>query len=144
MVVQLVEVVEHQPQRLVEAAEVLEQALDEVARVELATRGERSDHVRSRAGGAERADHGQPEPLRIALPPTDGDPCHPVLDVRFGHPGSQQRRLAAARRSGYERDARAGGERLEQCGARDDPVPLARAGSSDGCVPLCHAAETFS
>ncbi len=53
---QLVEVVDDQPQRLVEGAEVLQQALDEVFLVELTPRGECSDDARSRAGGAQRVE----------------------------------------------------------------------------------------
>jgi hypothetical protein len=142
-IVQLMEVVEDDPQRLVETAEVLEEVLDEAARVELATRGDCSDDARSRARGAQGVDQGEPEALRVALSPAYGHPRNPLVDLGLRHPGSEQRRLAAARWSGDEGDARACRERVEQRWALNDRGTVVRAGSPDGCALVCHAVDIF-
>jgi hypothetical protein len=95
---QFVHVVEYQPQRLVQRRQVLQQPLDYRPPVQVGRRGQFPNQRRPRRRPAQRVEHRQPESLWIMLVPPDRHPCGVVSQALLADPGSQQHRLAAARR----------------------------------------------
>ena len=121
---QLVQIVDHQHDRLLERVQVGEQPLDD----RLAAEGRRGADPLHQPGladrGGELVDDRQPEALRIALVTFDRYPGNPIGQPLGLEPGPQQHGLAAARRRAYEDDlAWPGGRQpLEQQGAWHQPA----------------------
>ena len=99
---QLVQIVDHQHDRLLERVQVGPQPLDDREAAER-RRGLDPLHERVRADNTgERVDDRQPEALRIALPAFHRDPDDPIGRPRRLDPGSQQHGLAAPRGRAHE------------------------------------------
>ena len=95
---QLVHVIDHQPQPVLQRRQVRQQPLGDRPPVQIRRRRHRLHQRRPRGRLAQRAQHRQPEPLRIALIPPGRHPRGAPGQARLADPGPQQHRLAAARR----------------------------------------------
>jgi hypothetical protein len=100
---QLVQVVDHQPEPLFKRRQVPKQPLDDRPPVQIRCRGQLPHQRRTRGCPAQRAQDGQPEPLRITLIPPYRYPGGAIGQARLADPGPQQHRLAAARRRRHHR-----------------------------------------
>ncbi len=95
---ELVQVVDHQPQRLLERAQIFEQPSDDVRAVQI-RRGRQLPHpLRSGTGLAQRVENGEPEHLRIVLLTPHRHPRRALAQTGRGDPRAQQERLPASRR----------------------------------------------
>jgi hypothetical protein len=117
-----VHIVDDQPDPVPEPAEIGEQPLDGRPAVQIGSRGQRPDQLRSGGRVPQCAEHRQPEPLRVALLALHRDPRDPLRQARRGDPGPQQQRLPAAGRRGYLGHPPRRAEPLEKPGSRDDSV----------------------
>ena len=80
--VELVQVVDHQMERLLDLLELVQQPLYHHRASEVRRRADPLDHVFA-GGVGEGVDHLKPEPLRVTLAALDGDP----RDTLFGFRG---------------------------------------------------------
>ena len=127
---QLVHIVDHQPRPVRQRLQVLQQSLDDRPAIQVRRRGQGPHHGGTGRGLLERAEHRDPEPLRIALFPMHRHPCRALGQARRADPGPQQERLPAPRRRRHLGDAPGSAEPLEQRAARYDPAP----DRGDGCT----------
>ena len=116
---QLVQVVDHEPDTVLERRQVLQQPLDDPSAVEGRRRRESPHGGR---GAAERVDHRDPEPLRVALLVPDRHPRHCVREPRVSDPRPDEQCLAAPRGRRDRNDPACPLEPLEQRAAKNDPV----------------------
>ena len=116
---QLVQVVDHEPDTVLERRQVLQQPLDDPSAVEGRRRRESPHGGR---GAAERVDHRDPEPLRVALLVPDRHPRHRVREPRVADPRPDEQCLAAPRGRRDRNDPACPLEPLEQRAAENDPV----------------------
>ena len=123
---QLVQVVDHEHDRLVQRAELGDQALDDRVAVELRRRRELLDEPVRAGGGAQLLDHREPEPLRVALAALDRHPGDAIAEAGVVDPRPKQDGLAAPGRRRDQRHAtrHAGREPLEQRSPRDQRAPV--------------------
>ena len=119
---ELMEVVDDQDERLVERAQVGQQALDDGIAAERRGGAHAFDEPLSADRIGHRIDHRQPEVLRVLFVALDRDPRDAAAKA-FG-PGSQEDRLPAAGRRADEQHApwTAGGQRTEQGAAGNQPA----------------------
>ena len=117
---QLVHVVDHQPQPVLQRCQVRQQPLHDRPPVQIRRRRQRLYQRRPRTRLAQRGEHRQPQPLRIALTKPDRHPPRALGQARLTDPGSQQDRLAAARRRRHHGHPGRRPEPLEQPGTRND------------------------
>ena len=136
---QLVQIIDHQHQRLFDRTKVLQHPLDHGL---AAKPGCRADPLDGAADSPrERVDHRQPEVLRVSFARLDRDPRRPLRDPAVLEPRAHQHRLAAARGSADENHTVGRGRRqlLEQRLATHQP-PVAgrpRTGRAGPCrLPL--------
>ena len=113
------QVIDHQQDRRLERAELLDQPLDERVPVEGRCGLDLLDEVAER--GAELGNDRQPEALRVPLVPLDGHPRDRVAQARVFDPRTKQDRLAAPGRRREQRHATTAvsGKQPEQLGPRD-------------------------
>ena len=126
---QLVQIVDHEHDRLVERAEIRQQLLDDHLAAQ-ARSGADPGHPLVRTDGAgKRVDHGQPEPLAVTLAAVDRHPRRPIGQAGRFQPGAHEDRLAASGRSGDQRHFTGGRgpQLLEERSSLDDPAPGRRA-----------------
>ena len=95
---QLVHVVDHQPQPVIQRRQICQQPLGDRPPVQVRRRRQLPDQRRPRRGLPQRGQHRQPEPLRITLAAPGRHPRGAARHTRPADPGPQQHRLAAARR----------------------------------------------
>ena len=95
---QLVHVVDHQPQPVIQRRQIRQQPLDDHPPVQVRRRRQFPYQRRPRRGLPQRGQHRQPEPLRIPLAAPGRHPRGAARHTRPADPGPQQHRLAAARR----------------------------------------------
>ena len=119
--VELVQVIDHQVERLLEPLELAEESLDHRRAREARRRADPLDDVVAGRIG-ERVDHVEPEPLRVTLATLDGDPGDGRVRVRG--PGAQEHGLPAPGRRADERHRARSGCRqaLEENGPGDEPI----------------------
>jgi hypothetical protein len=129
---QLVHVIDHQPEPVVERAEILQQPLDNRPAVQIRCRRQLPHQRRPGRGVPQRVGHRDPEPLRIVLLALDRHPGGALRQARLPDPGPQQERLPTAGRRRYLGEARCPPEPLEQLAAEDDPAFDSRCGTADG------------
>ncbi len=121
---QLVEVVDHQYDGLLEPVEAGQQRLDDAVPAEGGGRADALDQALLVHRAGQRIDHGQPEVLRVLLVALDRHPGHGIGPGAGPHPRPQHHRLAAARR-GAEQDHLAASDArksVEERSARDQPL----------------------
>ena len=92
----LVQVVDHQPQPVLERRQILQQPLGDHPSVKIRGRSQLPHQRRPHRSLSQRAQRRQPEPLRIRLVPPQRHPRRPLGQARFTDPGPQQHCLAAA------------------------------------------------
>jgi hypothetical protein len=122
---QLVHVVDHQPQHLIQRRQIRQQPLGDHPAVQIRRRRQLPDQRRPRRGLAQRGQHRQPKPLRIPLATPGRHPRGAARHTRLADPGPQQHRLAAARRRRYHAHPGLGREPPDQPGTGND-TPRAR------------------
>ena len=145
---EVLHVVQDQHERLVEAPEAGQQVTDQLARLGV----RRRDQRRQRGVGgddarvADRVQHLAPEVRLVRLVARHVDPGGRGRCRSRREPGAHQRRLAAARRRGDERDraARPVVEQLEEARSRNQPA--SRRGELGGalvwsCRPFVRVGE---
>lgn len=76
--------------------QIFDQPLDDCPAVEIRCRREFANHCSTCGRPANRAEHGQPEPLRIAFVLLYENPRGASGQARMINPGAQQHRLAAS------------------------------------------------
>ena len=120
---ELVQVVDHEHDRLVQRPQLRQQPLHHHLALKGGRRADALHEPRAAHGTGERLDDRQPEPLRVALPALDGRPRHAAPADGIG-PRAQERGLAAARRRAHHDDAARTGVRqeMEQRVAPDQPA----------------------
>ena len=123
---QLVQVVDHQQDPVLQAAQIGEQPLDDRPAVQIGRGRQRPHQLRPGGGVPQRAEHRQPEPLRVALLTLHRHPRGALGQAALADPGAQQERLAAAGRRRYLGHPLCSAEQLEQPGPGDDTVSDAR------------------
>jgi MFS family permease len=117
---QLVHVVDHQPHPVIQGGQVGQQPLGDHPPVQVRSRRQLPDQRRPRRGLPQRGQHRQPELLRIPLAAPGRHPRGAARHARLAEPGSQQHRLAAARRRGHHGHPGPRREPPEQPGTGND------------------------
>ena len=87
--------------RSCQAAQIGEQPLDDRPAVQIGSRRQRPDQLRPGGGVPQRAEHRQPEPLRVAFLTLHRHPRGTLGQAALADPGAQQERLPASRRRRY-------------------------------------------
>jgi hypothetical protein len=108
LAVELVEVVDHQHDRILECAELGQQPFDRRLAAESRSGAHGFHDAIPGRGPGELIDHGQPEPLPIPLAALNRDPGRTIAERLGLDPRTQQEGLAASRRRADERDAAGG------------------------------------
>jgi hypothetical protein len=130
---QLLHVVDYQPQPIFQRRQIRQQPLDDHPPVQVRRRRQFPDQRRSRGGLPQRAQHRQPEPLRIPLAALGRHPGGGARHTRPADPGPQQHRLAAARRRRHHVHPGLRREAPEQPGTgHDTPRTRTRGTAGDG------------
>ena len=111
---ELVHIIDHQPQPVRQRRQVLQEPLHDCPPVQVRRRRQLPHQPRTRARRAQRAQHRQPEPLRIPLIPPRRHPPSPACQARLADPRPQQHRLAAARRRRHHGHPRGSAEPPKQ------------------------------
>ena len=111
---QLVEVVDHQHDGLLEPVEAGQQRLDDAVPAEGRGRADALDQALLVHRAGQRIDHRQPEVLRVLLVALDRHPGDGIARGAGPHPRPQQHRLAAARRGAEQDHLAASGARKER------------------------------
>ena len=121
---QLVQVVDHQHDRLLERVQVRQEALDDGLTLERRRGGHPLHQLVLADGAGELVDDRQPEALRIALVALNRDPGDAIGRPLGLDPGPHQHGLAAARGAAYENDLPGAGRRqpVEEQPARHKPA----------------------
>jgi hypothetical protein len=101
---ELVEVVDHEHDLVVEPVKLGDEPVDERLAVELRGRGAWLDQLFGVRDGAERIDDLEPEALQIELAAIDGHPRGPGREALGGDPRPQEDSLSAPRRRRNQRD----------------------------------------
>jgi hypothetical protein len=117
---QLMHVVDHQPDLVRERRQVAEQPLGDRPAVQVRCGGQRADQPGAGGRLAQRAEHRQPELLRITLAAPGRHPRRALGQARLADPRSQQHGLAAAGRRGHRGHPGRPSEPIEQPGAGYD------------------------
>ncbi len=117
---QLVHVIDDQPDPVRQRRQVRQQPLHNRPAVQVRRRRQRLHQRRPRGRLAQRADHLQPEPLRILFPAIYRYPRGVLGQASLGDPGPHQHRLPAPGGRRYLDDAFRFGQALEQRAARHD------------------------
>jgi len=125
---QFVHVIDDQPDPLPQRRQVRQQALHDRLPVQVRRRRHGMHQRRARRCLAERAQHRQPELLRIPFAAPDRHPRGTAGHVGLADPGPQHDRLAAPRRCRHHGHAGRRREPLEQPGTGND---TSRARTSD-------------
>ena len=133
---QLMHVIDHQPDPFPESAEIGQQPLDDRPAVQIGSRGQRPHQFRPRARGPQRAEHRQPEPLRIMLLALHRHPRGALRQVCLADPGAQQERLPASRRRGDLGYPACSAKKPEKPGAEDHAVPDRSGRGAGGTGPF--------
>jgi hypothetical protein len=137
---QLVQVVDHEPDGVVERSQIVQQPLDDHSAVES---GRRRQSPHRGRGATERVDHRDPERLRVRLLVPHRDPRRTVGEAGLTEPGAEQERLPASRGRRDRNDPGRFQEPLEQRATKDDPFRTGR-GPGTGCDPgTCYAMNNF-
>ena len=103
---QLMHVIDHQPEPVIQCRQVLQQPFHDRPPVQIRRRRQLPHQPRARRRPAQRAQHRQPEPLRITLATCHRHPRGALREIRLGDPGPQQDRLPAPRRRRHHRHPR--------------------------------------
>ena len=131
---QMVHIIDHQPDPIFQRRQVLQQPLHHRPAVQVWRRRQLPHQPRPRRGLPQRAQHRQPEPLRIPLLPPHRHPRGAALQARLADPGPQQHRLPAPRRRRHHRHPRPRPKPPEQPNTRNDSSRT-RGDSSTGLRP---------
>jgi len=135
---ELVQVVDHQPQPLIQRAQILEQTGDDRRAIQSRGGGQLPNPIRTDPRPTQRVENRQPECLGIVLPTPHRHPRRAIAETLRRNPRAQQERLSAARRRGHVHHALPGGQKLEQAWSRDQPPPHTKGGVSDGLSRVGH------
>jgi hypothetical protein len=100
---QLMHVIDDQPQPVRQRRQIRQQPLGDRPPIQIRRRRQLPHQPRPRDRLAQRAQHRQPEPLRIPLISPHRHPRGAPGQARLADPGPQQHRLAAARRRRHHR-----------------------------------------
>jgi hypothetical protein len=85
---QLVHVVDHQPDPVLEPAEIGQQPLDDRPAIQIGSRRQRPYQLRPGGRVPQRAEYRQPEPLPVAFLALHRHPRNPLRQVRVAGPGA--------------------------------------------------------
>ena len=111
---QLVHVVDHQPDPVLQPRQVFEQPLDDCPAIQVRRGGQRPHQRGSGRGRPQRVGHRDPEPLRITLLALHRHPGGAPGQDSLADPRPQQERLPAPGRRRHLSDARCSAEPSEQ------------------------------
>ena len=103
---QLMHIINHQPEPLLQSRQVLQQPLHDRPPVQIRRRRQLPHQPRPLGRLPQRAQHRQPEPLRITLAMCHRHPRGALREIRLADPGPQQDGLAAPRRRRHHRHPR--------------------------------------
>jgi len=119
---QLVHVVDHQPDPVLQPRQVFQQPLDDCPAVQVRRGGQRPHQRGCGRGRPQRVGHRDPEPLRITLLALHRHPGGAPGQDSLADPRPQQERLPAPGRRRHLSDARCSAEPSEQRVAGHDPA----------------------
>ena len=132
---QLVQVVDHQPDPVLQAAEIGQQPFDNRPAVQTWSRRQRPDQLRPGGRAPQRGEYRQPEPLRVAFFALHRHPRRPLRQVRIADPGAKQERFPTPGRRRHHGPAPGLGEQAEEPGPGDDSGPDRRSSRRAGPQP---------
>ena len=108
---------------VLEPAQIGQQPLDDRPAIQTGSRRQRPHQLRPGRRVPQRAEHRQPEPLRVALLALHRYPRRPLRQAALADPRAQQKRLPASRRRRQRGHAPRPAEQPKKPGPGDNPVP---------------------
>ena len=129
---QLVQVIDHQPDPVLQRGQIGQQSFDDHPAVQIRCRHQGPHQLRPGGRFPQRAEYGKPEPLRVTFLALHWYPRGESGQVRLGDPGSQQERLPASGGRRHLSHASRPVEQREKPRAGNEPVPDGGSGCSAG------------